>query len=135
MTIIINRQSVYCIDTLCKQIYASLSMLMFVFIVLTLMSCQHSIIQESEDQQFNQDIAALTKENSYPDSQQYHIETSYVALQLSDIILRDPASHQGSHILFLNRCENGVTLTNSHEDSRRNQSGILTQHTQLPAYP
>jgi MYXO-CTERM domain-containing protein len=60
--------------------------------------------------------------------------TTYVTVDSSVAEIRDPLSHGGSHILYLNRCKGGETFSPGYNDSRNNRSSILGSTRTLPEY-
>ena len=52
----------------------------------------------------------------------------YIVVGPNDVTILDPSTHQGSHLLFLNRCLGGLDLTPGQENSRKNH----TPHARVP---
>src|SRR5690242_5906804 len=46
-----------------------------------------------------------------------------------------PVQHAGQHVVFLNRCANGVTLTQGTDSSIANHSSIISGSVNFPPYP
>jgi hypothetical protein len=61
---------------------------------------------------------------------------SYVVVDPAAIATPAPTRHGGApHILFLNRCTGGETISPGNEDSRSNTSSILSFTVNFPEYP
>jgi len=62
---------------------------------------------------------------------------SYVPVSTDQIRLRQPSAEGGGgpHVLFLNRCAGGITITQGVDNSATNTSSIVSGAINLPAYP